>query len=408
MKVYKILAAGLLFASLCSLNVAIAQVKIPVLRTNTKDLNVRDGHNFYKGYWTVSPDVKKDIYYAHRFKTKTTITFYSDIDSISFTVTPRQTYDFMVLLNQKDTCYTQISTIRSNYYKDCRSCIISADTIPFILGNDNRVYITGKVNGSATLKFFFDDGADNTILFPSAFKKGAKLKFDGEVVNRATGGVETRRTSDFNDLEVAKLKWNNEQVMFINKQIGEGDGTIGYNVFEDKVIELDYEKKLMIIHDTSFVPGKGYAKFEMQLNGGEVPSVPGTLIIYGKKYTADFLFDMGATGCLFFNQGFLSQNNLYGTMTIIGESKSTGAGNGAIKTETALLPAFIFGNYKLKQVPVNLENPAEHDPGTGVLGMDILKRFNTIIDYQNNVIYVKANRLITTPFKSVTTNATRK
>jgi len=391
--------AGFFLLTCFSIQGTLAQNKLLILQTNTKSLDVREGHNLYKGYWEVSPDVKKDVYFAHRFKKATMITFYSGTDSISFKVSTGHTYDFIILLNHRDTCYTQISTIRSSYYKDCKSCIISKDTIPFTLGKDNRVYITGKVNGSVPLQFFFDDGADNTVLFPSALKKGAKLKFDGEIASRATGGTETRKTSNSNDLALSKLKWHNEQVMYVDKQIGEGDGTIGYDVFEDKIIEMNYEKGVMIIHDEPYNMGKGYVKFLMQFNGGEVPSIAGTLINKGQKYTADFLFDMGATGCLFLNQGFLKKNRLYGTMETIGEAQTTGAGSGVTKTIRALLPGFIFGNYTFKQVPVNLENSSEHDPGTGVLGMDILKRFHTIIDYQNNVIYLKPNRLVNSPYK---------
>jgi hypothetical protein len=86
-------------------------------------------------------------------------------------------------------------------------------------------------------------------------------------------------------------------------------------------------------------------------------------------------------------------------METIGDAQTTGAGSGVTKTTLALLPGFIFGNYSFKQVPVNLENPAEHDPGTGVLGMDILKRFHTILDYKNNMIYLKPNRIIKSPYK---------
>ncbi|MCR8559396.1 aspartyl protease family protein [Mucilaginibacter sp. BJC16-A38] len=376
-----------------------AQGNLPILKTNTKTLDVREGHNFYKGYWGVSPEVKKDVYFAHRFKKTTTITFYSDVDSISFRVSPRNTYDFIILLNNKDTCYTQISTIRTSYFKECHDCIISKDTIPFTLGNDNRIYVAAKVNDSETIKLFFDTGADNIVLFPSAYQKGVKLKFDGSIANRATGGTEIRKTSNLNDLAICKLKWKDEQVMSIGKQIGEGDGTLGYDVFEDKIIEFNYDKKLMIIHDSSFKIDKGYVKFSMQLQGGEVPFLPGTLINNDKKYKADFMFDMGATGCLFLNQGFLFKNKLYGAFKITGESQMTGAGAQAIKTTRVLLPGFVFGNYELKQVPIYLESPAEHDPGTGVLGMDLLKRFNTIIDYQNNMIYLKPNGIIKSPYK---------
>lgn len=374
---------------------------LPILKTNSKSIDVREGHNLYKNYWIASPEVKKDIYYAHRFKTETKITFYSDIDSISFEVTPEQTYEFIILLSGKDSCYTQISTLRTNYYKHCEGCVISQDTIPFALGNDDRIYITGKVNNSDQLKLFFDDGADNTILFPSAFNKNAKLNFNGSIENNGTGGTETRKTSDFNDVQLSDLYWKNEFVMYVDKQIGEGDGTIGYDLFEDKIVEIDFDKCLMIIHDTGYDPGEGYTKLKMNLNGGEVPSIPVTLLNQNEKYVASFLFDLGATGCLFLNQGFLARNNLYGTMKELGVARTTGAGSEVIKTTRAVLPGLILGGHNFQQVPVNLENSSEHDPGTGVLGMNLLKRFNIVLDYQNNLIYLRPNKHIDQSFKGL-------
>lgn len=381
-----------------------AQTTLPVLKTNSKNLDVREGHNFYKNYWQVSPEVKKDIYYTHRFKSVNQITFYSDVDSLSFKVTPEQTYDFIVLLSGKDSCLTEISTIRTSYFKDGAGCIISTDTIPFDVGSDDRIYINGQVNGSEQLKFFFDDGADNTILFPSAFNKKTKLNFTGSIENNGTGGTETRQTSDYNSVQLSKLKWKNAFVMYVDKQIGEGDGTIGFDLFEDKIIEINFDKKILIIHDSALNIEKGYTRIEMNLNGGQVPSIPAILLNKGKKYEADFLFDMGATGCLFLNQGFLAKNNLYGTMKELDSAKSTGAGSGIIKTTRAILPALQLGNHTFQQVPVNLENQLEHDPGTGTLGMNLLKRFNIILDYQNNLIYLKPNQFVNQHFKGLPKN----
>jgi len=375
-----------------------AAQKLPVLRSHTRSIDVRDGHNFYKAYWTATPEVRKDIYYAHRFSKTNTVTFYSDLDSVTFNVRPDRRYPFIILLDQKDSCYTEINTSRTSYFKDPGSGVITNDTIPFTLGRDNRVYLTGRVNGSRELKFFFDDGADNLILFPSALQKGVQVRFDDSIADRA-GDVQMRKTGNADVLAIRKLRWRNEQVMYINKQIGEGDGTIGYDLFENKLIEIDYEKQRMIIHDKAFPPGKGYRRFPMQLQGGTVPFINATVINKGQQISADFLFDMGATGCLFLNSGFLKKNKLYGTMEVTGDARSTGGGDLVVRTTKAILPGFIFGGYPLKDMPVNLEDPAVHDPGTGTLGMDLMKRFNTILDYQHNVIWLKPNKLIRTPFK---------
>jgi hypothetical protein len=67
---------------------------------------------------------------------------------------------------------------------------------------------------------------------PVSFRaaKVAKLQFDGPIESRATGGTETRKTSNSNDLAIYKLKWHNEQLACVDNQIIEGDGTMTLKV----------------------------------------------------------------------------------------------------------------------------------------------------------------------------------
>ena len=83
-----------------------AQVKLPIIKATSKSVDVRDGNTFRKNAWNISPEIKPDIY-TTPFK-HVNVTFYTDIDSISFLVETDKKYDFMVLLNGKDTAYTQI------------------------------------------------------------------------------------------------------------------------------------------------------------------------------------------------------------------------------------------------------------------------------------------------------------
>ncbi|HVX49611.1 MAG TPA: hypothetical protein VHB48_05610, partial [Chitinophagaceae bacterium] len=185
-----------------------AQHSLPVLRANTVSIDVREGKNFYKGYWSASPSVKKDVYYAHRFTLSNNITFISDVDSVSFHLQPGKTYPFIILLNGRDSCYTEISTIRQTYHKQPGQAV-NTDSIPFTIGQDGRIYIDGTVNHSAPLRFFFDNGADNTIVFPSAFKKGLQLVLDDSVQNNATGGTTMRGTSNSAIVQLGLMQWDN-------------------------------------------------------------------------------------------------------------------------------------------------------------------------------------------------------
>lgn len=76
------------------------------IHAKSKTADIRDGDNFFKSYWTITPEVKPDIYKASC--KNGTVTFYTDIDSISFFVVPDSTYNFSIILNKKDTAFIQI------------------------------------------------------------------------------------------------------------------------------------------------------------------------------------------------------------------------------------------------------------------------------------------------------------
>jgi len=86
-----------------------AQQKLPVIKATSKIVDIRDGADFQKATWTISPDLKPDIYQTRNKE----ITFFTDLDSISFKVKPNQKYNFIILLNGKDSAYTQIVCLSS-------------------------------------------------------------------------------------------------------------------------------------------------------------------------------------------------------------------------------------------------------------------------------------------------------
>ena len=74
----------------------------------------------------------------------------------------------------------------------------------------------------------------------------------------------------------------------------------------------------------------------------------------------------------------------------------------AVTNKTVELPALAIAGTTLPKVQADLEYPS---PGEGlhfnILGNDILKRFNVIIDYQRSLVYLKPNRHFADPYNSV-------
>jgi hypothetical protein len=76
-----------------------------MIKATSEIVDIKDGKILQKETWRISPKLNPDIYTTSNKR----VTFYTDIDSISFKINPKKCpYDFIILLNEKDTAYTQI------------------------------------------------------------------------------------------------------------------------------------------------------------------------------------------------------------------------------------------------------------------------------------------------------------
>lgn len=98
---------SLLFLSLLTGQLLFAQSKLQTIKATSKSVDIRDGENFNKNAWTISPEIKPDIYTTSS-KGKV-VTFYTDKDSISVKITDKTKFDFVILLNDTTKALTQIA-----------------------------------------------------------------------------------------------------------------------------------------------------------------------------------------------------------------------------------------------------------------------------------------------------------
>jgi len=389
----------LMFAQICF---AQTQHTIPLIKATSKVIAIKDGDQLRSDNWDyLSVTHKPVIYNISKINKNRRLVFYTDIDSISFNISPNKKYAFKVLLHSTDTCYAEISTIIPSYFKNCDHGQITNDTIPFTLGTDQYIHIKGNVNNSKTLDFIYDTGASCVLLTESGVKK-AKIKFDGVTKNQGSGGSTIEQTSSSNHLQLSKLEWEKLPILYIDYKGGlHADGVIGFNVFEDKVVEIDYNKSMMIIHSHLTMNKTGYTKIQMRHdnNGSLIQAI----LNNGKKdCNGWFLLDTGGNLTVAVNGGFAKANNLYGTMKKLGNSKIGGTGKNVMDSETDELPGLKLSDYIIPNVPVLLQGSEENlSQNAGIIGNSILKRFNMLIDYPDATIYLKPNSLFQSTFERI-------
>ncbi|SEO66518.1 aspartyl protease family protein [Flavobacterium sinopsychrotolerans] len=381
-----------------------AQNKIQTLKSNTKSISIKEGESFYKDVWDVSPEINPDIFITNRFKKSKKITFYSDIDSISFEVKPQKKYNFVILINNTEKAFTQINTFQNEtpslspklvYQRKKLTDKIENDTIPFLLGQDNRIHIKGKINSSEYLDFLFDTGAGANVITSSLINTKVKLEIDGSSENSGSDGKSIVQTSSNNIMEIGNLVWQNVSLVSIDYKNFPFDAVLSWKSFGNKSIEIDYNKNRLIIHNTPIGNLVGYSKSEMKLIEG-IPYIKCKLIINDKEYETWYDFDTGSNATLSISQKFASENSLNNTMKNIGTAKTRGSTGIEFKQNKVLLPKLKIGGFEMYQVPIFV---SEKDPENGHeynenIGNNILKRFDAILDFKNNFIYLKPNQLM--------------
>lgn len=370
---------------------------VPVLKAGSRSVDVQDGHRLLKGVWLADPNVPLDTYKARRSTTPKRVTFVSDRDRLSLDLVPGHAQEFVILLDDGAECRTRVFALPAPVRVDGGDASQAVE-IPIRIVH-GKLHLSGRINQSAELDLIFDTGADTTVLYPSGVRKGARVQADSANTNTGTGGTVTLDVGQSNCLEVGALRWNDEPVMLVGEQADVADGIVGYPVFEGRVVELDYDRMIMTVMESLPTHASEFARVDMVM-AGSLTAVDATLASGKRSSTGPVILDTAGTGALLLNQAFAKEHPLLSGLPVIGDSVSRGVGPGRVRNQVAMLPTLVVAGFPMHQVPIDMavsDGPIAELP-TGKLCMEVLARFNTILDYRNDHAYFKPNRSFSAPF----------
>ena len=123
-------------------------------------------------------------------------------------------------------------------------------TIPFELTKHNNISITAILNERDTVRLMFHTGADAMTLIKNSTRHIKSINWDEETEVRSWGGKSKARYSASNSLQIGNFKWDSLPIWENNNSGPTTDGKIGPNLFEGKVIDIDFDKSLITIYKT--------------------------------------------------------------------------------------------------------------------------------------------------------------
>lgn len=177
------------------------------------------------------------------------------------------------------------------------------------------------------------------------------------------------------------------------------DGIIGYSFLSRYIIKIDY--------DTSRLEVWTRGSLRYPRGGYLMRPVITTLPVQQARVRDDatinarFLYDMGAGLCMMLSTDFIKDSALLDKRRKLFVKEAEGLG-GKIDMQMTVVKEVKFGPYKFKNVPVyvfdDTYNITSYPYLGGLIGNDLLRRFNVILNYDRRDIYLVPNKHYNDPF----------
>jgi len=371
---------------------------INILKTNTPSIGIIEGDYDAGIVWEIDPTLKPDIFSLHSFEKIKKITFYSDIDTISFLAKPNRYYDFKII-HKKDTALTRIDATFKNEaslelpltYKNLKRPNSKTDTIPFVIDKKRSgIILKVSFNNSEPLKFMFDTAANANVIVKEVADNKIHLMTDGNTINQSGTTEHTVSTSSNNIMEIVDLIWPKVKLLHIDYKNRRFEGILGWITFEDKIIEFDYDNNFMIIHNHIGTIPKGYNKVETRLYEN-IFSIKININIGSKKQEAWASLDTGFDSYLFFNKEYAESTNLSEQLIKTGESQTSGSDGKSNTATNYVVPKIDIAGQVIQHVPIIVRNQKQDKVEIhNLIGNKLLlENFNFVLDTKNNQVYIK-------------------
>lgn len=261
--------------------------------------------------------------------------------------------------------------------------------IPFELFREQRIFFTGKVNGSAT-EMMLDSGASITVI-DRKFADSLGIKADEQVSVQGVSAEAQGGIARGVDLDVGGLGIRDATVLILDMDaIARGVGravpvVLGHEAMDAGVVTIDFPARtIRFASREGFAPPPGARKVAM---GHDGPLRTVKLSIAGLP-EVDAVFDIGNGGSLHLARNYWSDKPQFATLPWA-EVQFGGVG-GLKLARKATVPYVDFAGERLPAVPAVLNTDGESLPRDGAnIGIELLKPFVVTTDYAADSIYLQ-------------------
>ena len=170
------------------------------------------------------------------------------------------------------------------------------------------------------------------------------------------------------------------------------DGIVGFSLLNRYIVKIDY--------DNNFIEVWNQGKIKYPKAGVLVKSVINNIPVFdayiadGRSTLSRFYFDTGAGLCLLMSEAFEKDSSILAKDKKVTLTQAEGLG-GKTPMKLTTVKEVKIGKYIFKKVPAHIfvdqYNVTAYPSLGGLIGNDLLRRFNLVINYAENELHLKPN-----------------
>ena len=278
--------------------------------------------------------------------------------------------------------------------------------IPFVQLTGGVVIVQARLdNFPDTLNFILDTGSSGISLDSSTVAYFKLTPAESDRTIRGIAGIKKvgflyNRKLHFPNLTVDSLNFHVNDYSVLTSVYGEQiDGIIGFSLLNRYIIKINYDTLLLDICSKGTIRyPKGGFLFKPVISTLPVQSAR---VRDEQSFNVRFLHDIGAGVCLMLSQDFIDDSTLLQKKRKMWPKDGEGIG-GKVKMNLTVIKEFKLGPYRFRNVPTYIfedtYNVTSYPYLAGLIGNDILRRFNVIFNYAKRDIYMVPNSHFRDPF----------
>jgi Aspartyl protease/PDZ domain len=284
----------------------------------------------------------------------------------------------------------------------------SARCIPFDPAN-HQISLKARINGQHDAWLVLDTGASGSVL-DEARARAMGIREVGRQESHGAGGMQAGGVVDGVDVQLPGFQLFDQtmdtlSLASLSAQAGRPfDGILGHPVFERSVVEVDYPRRCLSLHDAAEYRYTGQGSIVPIEFIENHPYVRARAVLPdGRAIDGRFVIDSGSSTGLILSPGPAERERVLGALGKTLAVQAQGVG-GANEVRVSRLARLELGGFALER-PILVLQPAGSGrvsaPGTiGNIGGAILNRFKVIFDYRRKRMILEPGPDWKHPFES--------